>query len=172
MKGFDLLIGAFAAADLDPSIRLVIGGDGSERPQLEALATSLGLGSRVEFRGWMPPQAVADEMAGALAVVVPSRMEAFGIVALEAWRSAAPLVMTARGGARDFVRDGVDGILVDPEDVRDFAGVLRRVAADPALRSALSDAGRARVSNYGWDDIVVRYEKLYAAALGAGGAPS
>jgi glycosyltransferase involved in cell wall biosynthesis len=162
MKGFDLLLQALAQADLDPSIRLVIGGDGPERERLEALATSLGVKSRVDLRGWMDPQAVADAMAGALAVVVPSRMEAFGIVALEAWRSAAPLIMTDRGGARSFVRDGEDGILVDPEDAPAFAAALRRVLEDPALRATLSAAGRSRVQAFGWEQVVAQYKRLYA----------
>jgi len=162
MKGFDLLVRAFATAEIHPSVRLVIGGDGPQRQRLESLVASTGVGSRVEFRGWMPTQEVADVMAGALAVVVPSRMEAFGIVALEAWRSAAPLVMTDRGGARGFVRDGVDGILIDPEDTQEFATVLRRVVEDRRLRLALSDAGRVRVRDFSWDGIVARYEVLYA----------
>ncbi|SFR90902.1 Glycosyltransferase involved in cell wall bisynthesis [Microbacterium sp. cf046] len=162
MKGFDLLLRAFAAAELEPEVRLVIGGDGPERGSLESLVASLGLGARVELRGWMPAAEVAEVMAGALAVVVPSRMEAFGIVALEAWRSAAPLVMTDRGGARSFVHDGVDGILIDPEDTERFAAVLRRLVDDPALRRRLSDAGTIRVRDFGWDGIVARYEDLYA----------
>ena len=169
MKGFDLLLQAVAQAGLEPSIRVVIGGDGPERERLEALAASLHLQSRVELRGWMDPQAVADAMAGALAVVVPSRMEAFGIVALEAWRSAAPLIMTDRGGARSFVRDGEDGILVDPEDTPAFAALLRQVLEDPARRAALSEAGRARVHEFGWNAVVEQYERLYAdAAPGSG----
>jgi glycogen(starch) synthase len=164
MKGFDLLLQAFAAADLDPTVRLVIGGDGPERERLVALAASLGLASRVELRGWMTSQAVADVMAGALAVVVPSRMEAFGLVALEAWRSAAPLLMTERGGARSFVRDGVDGILIDPEDTPRFASTLARLTSDAALRASLSAAGRRRVGEFGWGAVVDRYERLYSEA--------
>lgn len=162
MKGFDLLVRAFGAAELDPSVRLVIGGDGPERVRLETLVAASGLTSRVELRGWMPPQAVADAMAGALTVVVPSRMEAFGLVALEAWRSGAALVMTERGGARGFVDDGVDALLVDPEDVPAFAAILRRVVEQPSLRRALSDGGRLRVRDFGWDGVVARYERLYS----------
>ena len=169
IKGFDLLIEAFAAADLDPSVRLLIGGDGVEKPRLEALVSSLGLGTRVELRGWLSPQAVADAMAGALAIVVPSRIEAFGIVALEAWRSGAPLIMTERGGARSFVHDGVDGILIDPENTGRFAETLHRVVSDPALRTELAEAGRQSVSRFGWPAVVAEYERLYTDTVGMGG---
>lgn len=162
MKGFDLLVEAFAAADLDSSVRLVIGGDGPERAQIEARVEELGIASRVELRGWMPPVAVADAMAGSSAVVVPSRMEAFGLVALEAWRSGAPLVMTRHGGAGGFMRDGEDAVLIDPEDTSAFAATLRRVLDDAALRRRLAAAGRVRVGDFGWDGVVAQYSRLYA----------
>ncbi|GAA1664190.1 glycosyltransferase family 4 protein [Microbacterium lacus] len=161
MKGFDLLIEAFAVAELDPAVRLVIGGDGAERADLERRIAAHGLGGRVELRGWMSPADVARAMAGALAVVVPSRMEAFGLVALEAWRSGAPLVMTSRGGAGEFVHDGVDGVLVDPEDRGALANALERVVADAELRRALAAAGRVQVREFGWDRAVERYGALY-----------
>ena len=107
-----------------------------------------------------------DAMSGALAVVVPSRVEAFGIVALEAWRSGAPLVMTNRGGGPGFVRDGIDGILVDPEDSDALADALVRVSSDEELRARLGAAGRARVGEFTWARVAHAYEELYAAASG------
>jgi glycosyltransferase involved in cell wall biosynthesis len=166
MKGFDLLIDAFATAELDPGIRLVIGGDGPERARLEALIEQRGLQDRIELVGRLSPSSVAAAMAGAVAMVVPSRIEAFGIVALEAWRSGAPLIMTNRGGAPGFVLDGVDGILVDPEDTPALAGALRQVSADAGLRARLSAAGRARVGEFTWSRVARAYEELYAAASG------
>ena len=146
MKGFDLLIDAFARAELERDIRLVIAGDGPEQDRLHAQVDRLALGDRVEFTGRLDGAAVARAMSGALAVVVPSRMEAFGIVALEAWRSGAPLVMTNRGGGPGFVRDGIDGILVDPEDSDALADALVRVSSDEELRARLGAAGRERES--------------------------
>ena len=108
-------------------------------------------------------------MSGALAVVVPSRMEAFGIVALEAWRSGAPLVMTNRGGAPGFVRDGIDAILVDPEDAAALGRALARVSSDERLRMQLTAAGRERVGEFTWARVAHAYEELYAAASDRGG---
>ena len=68
------------------------------------------------FDGRQSPEGVATAMSAATAVVVPSRMEAFGIVALEAWRAGTTLVMTDRGGASEFVTHDEDGLLIDPED--------------------------------------------------------
>ena len=167
MKGFDLLVDAFAAAELDPGIRLIIGGDGAERGELERRIARRGLESRVSLRGWMDTDEVAAAMSSALAVVVPSRAEAFGIVALEAWRSGAPLIMTNRGGAGEFIHDGTDGMLVDPTDTAALARVLERVASlDAAARSELTAAGRDRVVAFSWARVADAYARIYAEILG------
>ncbi len=66
--------------------------------------------------------------------VMPSRLEPFGIVVLEAWRAATAVVATDRGGPPEFVRDGEDGLLVDPFDTAAVAAVLGRVLSDDDLR--------------------------------------
>lgn len=161
MKGFDLLIEAFAGAGLDPAVRLVIGGDGPERGDLVALAAARGVADRVTLLGALDPAAVAQSMAGALAVVVPSRAESFGIVALEAWRAGTALVMTSRGGAVEFVHDERDALLVDPLDRAELAGALRRVVADEALRTRLAAAGHARVGEFAWPAVARAYAALF-----------
>lgn len=160
-KGFDLLISAFAAARLPADLRLMIVGDGPELSSLTEAARALGVQGRVEFPGRLDPGAVAAAMAGATAVVVPSRVEAFGIVALEAWRSGAPLVMTNRGGAREFVRDGEDALLVDPTRVDDLARALERVALDNELRRSLAAAGGRRWPDYTWARAAAQYGAVY-----------
>ncbi|MBM7502739.1 glycosyltransferase family 4 protein [Agromyces aurantiacus] len=168
IKGFDLLVETFARAGLDPDLRLVIAGDGPERPALEALIRSEALDDRVLMAGRLDPATVADAMAGSIAVIVPSRVEAFGIVALEAWRSGAALVMTSRGGAAGFVRDGVDGVLVDPLDAEASADALRRVVADGDLRARLASAGRSRVAEYTWHRVAAAYLACYERVLARG----
>jgi glycogen(starch) synthase len=163
-KGFDLLLTAYARAGLD-SVRLVIGGDGPEHAALSALIHELRLDDRVELVGMLDPASVAELMAGALAVVVPSRVEAFGIVALEAWRSGTPLVMSVRGGASEFMRDGDDALLVDPVETERLAGVIRRISGDAALRARLSEAGARRWREFTWQKVVDDYEDLYRRAV-------
>jgi glycogen(starch) synthase len=161
MKGFDLLIQAFGRARLDSEVSLMIAGDGPERRRLEALVDHHSLRARVRFRGWLDPEAVAQMMASAMSVVVPSRSEAFGIVALEAWRAGAPLIMTSRGGGPEFVDDRVDGLLVDPLEVDQLAHALEDVSQDVMLREALAAAGRLRVEAFDWSRVVDEYEHLY-----------
>ncbi|UNK70151.1 glycosyltransferase family 4 protein [Microbacterium sp. H1-D42] len=166
-KGFDLLIDAFARARPE-GINLLIGGDGPERDALEQRAKQAGLGAVVSFLGRLSPAEVDAYMRAATAVVVPSRSEAFGIVALEAWRASAPLVMTSRGGAGEFVRDGEDGLLVDPTDLSALADVLIRVSSEPTLRRRIGARGRERVKYFRWQSVARGYEALYEAIAPGG----
>lgn len=161
VKGFDLLIRAFTRAALPPGSRLVIGGDGPELERLRSLARDCGMASRCDFLGRLDRTAVVRHMSEASIAVVPSRVEAFGIVILEVWRAAVPLVATTNGGPADIVTDGVDGLLVDPEDIEKFATVLERLAADPELQRRLGAAGRESVTAYTWRRTATDYERIY-----------
>lgn len=169
VKGFDLLIEAFAGAHLDGDPDLIIVGEGPDEGRLRRLIAERNLDDRVRLVGRREPAAVADAMAGAVALVVPSRVEPFGIVALEAWRSGAPLVMTARGGGPGFVRDGVDGILVDPVDIPALRDALTRIVTDHDLRARLSAAGRRRVRSFTWRRVAEAYQSLYDSILAVRG---
>lgn len=160
-KGFDLLIDAFVEADL-PGISLVIGGDGPGLDLLRGQVRDMGVADRVVFAGRLDRGQVVAAMAGATALVVPSRVEAFGIVVLEGWRAGVPLVATSRGGPADLVRDGVDGLLVDPFDLPALAAALRRVATDAELAGRLAAAGAQAVRQHTWGRVVDGYADVYA----------
>ncbi|MGN7977335.1 glycosyltransferase family 4 protein [Microbacterium sp. 22195] len=163
MKGFDLLIDAFAGVEHG---RLEIVGDGPEREALTQQISALGLGDRVRLLGERDAAGVAERIAAATAVVVPSRSESFGIVALEAWRGGAPLVMTSRGGAAEFIRDGEDGLLVDPEDASALTEALRRMLSDAPLRDQLAAAGLERVKAFSWPRVALLYDMVLRAIVG------
>ena len=161
-KGFDLLLAGYAA--MDPAQRtadLVIGGAGAALEQLRAQAEESGIGDRVHFVGRLSRDQVAAAMADAEVFVMPSRLEPFGIVALEAWRAGTAVVVTSRGGAPEFVTDGVDGLHVDPFDTAGVAAVLGRVLTDAGLRRSLAAAGRARVAQFAWPVVADRYRTVY-----------
>ncbi len=173
VKGFDLLIRAFARAvdrgDLPAGALLRIGGSGPEQPALEMLAADLGISDRVELLGALDRRQVAEEMARAAVVVVPSRAEAFGITVLEAWRAHAPVIATTRGGPPEFVEHGVTGVLVDPTDTAALAAAVARVLGDPDLGGAMGDAGwRRTLADFTWARVADRYlERYEACGLGA-----
>ncbi len=77
-------------------------------------------------------------------VVVPSRYESFGLVAVEAMMFGKPVISTLAGGIPEVVADGETGLLVPPSDVAAMAVAMQRLCADSALRSQLGVAGRAR----------------------------
>lgn len=161
-KGFDLLLDAFARADL-AGVDLVVGGDGPELAGLIDRAHALGVADRVHLPGRLGRGEVVAAMAGALALVVPSRVEAFGIVVLEGWRAGVPVVVTAHGGPAEFVTDGVDGLVVDPQDTAALSGALRAVVADEALARRLGERGKEVVRRFTWDRVARDYEAIYAS---------
>ena len=165
-KGFDLAIEAFArVAERHKDATLVIGGEGPMRTALERHATQSGVRGRTRFLGSLDGGGVSRAMADADVFVVPSRIEPFGIVILEAWRASLPVIVTNRGGPREFVRDGEDGVLVDPTDVKALAEALDRMLSSQALRNRVGAAGRGRLCKIAWPKIAKEYQSIYTRAL-------
>jgi glycosyltransferase involved in cell wall biosynthesis len=104
-KGFDLLLKAFAQTESAEDIDLIIAGKGEEENALIQQAQQLGLERRVHFRGQASPEEVVRLLNGCLFVVVPSRREPFGIVALEALAAGKPLLATKTGGLAEFLAE-------------------------------------------------------------------
>ncbi len=168
-KGFDLLLEAFArVAGANPDVGLVIGGDGAARPTLEARARALGIAGQVHFPGRLSRSQVAWATDHASVFVLPSRVEPFGIVVLEAMRAGLPVIVSSRGGATDIVREGVEGLVVDPEDTDALAAALQRIVANPELAARFGAAGRERVQGYDWPGITDRYVGAYRGSPGRG----
>jgi glycogen synthase len=162
-KGFDLLVDAYASLpESDRTFDLAIAGNGPAAEEIERHA-GVGLaGDRVRLLGRLSREEVAAAMAGALFFVMPSRVEPFGIVILEAWRAGVAVIASSRGGAPEYVRDGTDGLLVDPFDVGALGAALRRLAGDDGQRARLAAAGHDRVADFSWPVVARRYQEVYA----------
>jgi D-inositol-3-phosphate glycosyltransferase len=176
-KGPDVAIRTLAEAlARDPSgtadvVLAVVGGPsgasrGAEVVRLMDLASALGVGERVMFFPPQPQSRLADFYAAAEAILVPSRSESFGLVALEAQACGTPVIASAAGGLRFVVVDGVTGFLVEGHDPADHADRLLRILHDPELRDAMGRAGAAHSHRFSWDataDEVLRvYRELVA----------
>lgn len=98
---------------------------------------------RVRFRGFLPADALEQEYADADLLVAPSRYESFGLVFLEAMRYGVACVGTRIGGIPEIITDGLDGVLVPPDDAPALADALARLLGDAAARARLGEAGRA-----------------------------
>jgi glycogen(starch) synthase len=144
-KGFDVAIDALAAVrQTHPDARLLIAGDGPALGALRERAARHGLEQRVEFLGWISPTEIEALLARASIVLVPSRLEGFGLIALEAALMARPVIASDVGGLHEVVQDGVTGVLVAPEDVAAMSAAVTRLLSDPETARAVGRAGRAR----------------------------
>ena len=115
-KRLDHLIRAFARASATcPDIRLVLVGSGSEADSLRQVAQTCGVSERVEFAGGLSPAGVRERMWQANTLVLPSSVETFGVVLVEALATGLPVISTRCGGPEDIVEDGL-GLLVDNDD--------------------------------------------------------
>jgi len=153
-KGFDLLIAAMKSC---PPLTLDIVGDGPERERLLQLAKPLA--GRVVIHGW-----TADVQAwfrNADMVIVPSRWEGFGLVAIEAMASGVPVIAAGVPGLSQVVADA--GLQVKPLDMASLIAAMNRLASEPALRMQLSTFGRSRVQEFGIQKTVEAYRNLYGA---------
>ena len=161
-KGFDLLVDAFSRiAAAHPDIGLVIAGTGDAVQPLSNLAADRGLTQRVHFTGPLGRGEVVGIMRAAEMLVVPSRIEPFGIVALEAWRAGVPLVVTSRGGAAEFVDHGKEGLVVDPLDVPALADSIEALLVSPDERLRLVEGGTRRLPAFLWERLTTAYEDAY-----------
>jgi glycogen(starch) synthase len=161
-KGFDLLLDAFARiAPRHPNVGLVIGGSGSARGELLTAAAAAGLGDRIAFPGTLSRAEIAWALRAAAVFVLPSRVEPFGIVVVEALRAGCPTIVSSHGGATEIVRDGVDGIVADPHDIAALATTIDRLLCDDALAQRLARSGRLRALDFDWGPIAHRYREVY-----------
>ncbi len=160
-KGLDLLIRAFALVrEKLPDAVLRIGGDGDQTPALRELA-----GPGVEFVGSLDRSGVQDLLVRSRVAVVPSRLEPFGIVAVEAMAAGRGVVWSTNGGLADAT--GGLGWGVDPNDTRALADALvaaHREPVDPMV-------ARAHAESLSWENIADRYLAAYSAQTPLGSGP-
>ncbi|MFL5540197.1 MAG: glycosyltransferase family 4 protein [Longimicrobiaceae bacterium] len=156
-KGLDVLVRAFArVAARRPGVRLVVAGDGAGRAETGALAAALGVAERVALLGEQPRARVAELLNGCALFVLPSRAESFGIALVEAMACGRPVVGTRVGGIPEIVHNGVDGLLVPPDDPAGMACAIELLLAD---RPAAERMGaRAR------ETVRLRFQAAHAGA--------
>lgn len=120
------------------------GGNGF-RKVIEALVTELGLTDQVRLLGAVGEDRVREEMLGAHLFVLASHDEGVPVAIMEAMACGAPVIGMDVGGVRELVRDGVNGIVLQPKDPPSLAAAIRSLLDDPARASAFSSVGRATV---------------------------
>ena len=147
-------LGIRALAELPAPTRLVVAGTGTQEAALRALAEQLRVADRVEFAGPVDDDDLVRLYAGARGVLYAPFDEDFGYVTLEAFLAHKPVV-TARdsGGTLEFVEDGVNGYVCDPDPAA-VAAAFARIGGDAGLARSLGDAGYDRARLVTWDGVV------------------
>ncbi|HZS78651.1 MAG TPA: glycosyltransferase family 4 protein [Ktedonobacteraceae bacterium] len=170
-KGVDILLHAWGRMMREPAAwrehvkpRLLLIGEGPLRPQLERIAQELHIQDSVQFLGLRKD--VVELLQQAWGFVLPSRWEGMPNALLEAMSCGLPCVATRVSGSEDIIVDGVNGLLVEPEQPEALAQALRRIIEDIDLAEQMSEEARATmVRDYQLDAIIRRCEELYRRLL-------
>ena len=159
-KGFDFLLNAFAPlGNKFPDWVLEIWGEGAQRGNLENLRDELGLRERVRFPGLTKEH--YKTMAEADIFVLSSRTEGFPNVLGEAMACGLPVVsFDCPSGPSEMIQDGVNGLLVPPENIQELSSSLERLMASVELRNTLGEQARKITESYSLDKIVQSWEEL------------
>jgi GalNAc-alpha-(1->4)-GalNAc-alpha-(1->3)-diNAcBac-PP-undecaprenol alpha-1,4-N-acetyl-D-galactosaminyltransferase len=163
-KGFDLLIEAFARiSERFPQWSLTILGEGPQRRALEELVVQRGLKDRVRLPGWEPePIAVLRQSE---LFVLSSRFEGFPNALLEAMAAGLAVIsFDCPSGPAEIIRDGIDGVLVPPEDVAALANAIERVMADEPLRRRLATEAVHVIDRFSVDRYYARWDAVLQGA--------
>ena len=148
-----------------PGTRLLVAGTGTAEDLLRDATRTHRVRRSVTFLGHLPDADLAALIPAVDAVVLPSRYEPFGIVALEAAAAGAPLVASTAGGLGEVVLDGETGLSFSPGDVSGLAEAVAAALEDPAAAARRVKAARRRLgSDFGWDTIAAATAGLYAGA--------
>ena len=167
-KGHIFLVEAMALLKQRPAARLVIVGEGHERPQSQAAIRRRDLADRVELMGRISDERLNELYAACHIFVLPAIVdstgdtEMLGMVSLEAMRYRKPVVATQVGGISDIVTDEETGLLVSQRDPAALAAAIDRLLGDDALTERLGQAGYdfAR-QHFGWPAVVQQTLALY-----------
>lgn len=175
-KGPDIAVRALAeAVARDPAgmgdvVLAIVGGPsgsghGAEVARLMDLAAALGVSERVMLFPPQPQARLAEFYSASEAVLVPSRSESFGLVALEAQACGTPVVAAAVGGLRYVVVDGITGFLVEGHDPADYADRLLTLLRDPEGAGTMGAAGATQALRFSWDATAAEILSVYGELL-------
>ncbi|HEX9341387.1 MAG TPA: glycosyltransferase family 4 protein [Thermoplasmata archaeon] len=160
-KGIEQFI---EAARYVPDARFLVAGDGSLLPAMKGLAATFGVDGRLRFVGRVSEDGLPRLYAACDVFVLPSvsRLEAFGIVALEAMATGKPVVVADIPGVREVIENGKEGLLADPLNAQDLAEKIRGLLEDPEARQAMGRRGREKVvASFGIERVTDQVEALY-----------
>ncbi len=167
LKGLDVAVRALAALDRRDAVLVAVGGTSgpvgdAHLAEVMAMAEELGVQDRVRFVEAQPHHLLSTFYRAADVVLVPSRSESFGLVALEAAACGTPVIASDVGGLGTLVCHGASGFLVADRDPEQFAAHVDAVLADPGLQAHLAAGGVRIAAGFTWSTTAARLRRVYA----------
>jgi D-inositol-3-phosphate glycosyltransferase len=167
LKGVDVAVRALAELRRPDAVLVIVGGASGVSGQEEvekvtALVDELGLVDRVRFVPPQPHHLLSSYYRAADVVLVPSRSESFGLVALEAAACGTPVVASAVGGLLTLVDHGHTGFLVPGRDAEVFAAYTDELLSNERLAASMAWRAAERARHYTWSTAAARLRRLYA----------
>lgn len=146
-------------------LRFVMAGDGDLLPAAKSLAKKKGIADRIDFPGFLGKDDLGYLLERSSVVVMPSRAEPFGLVALEAIEAGVPVILAAHAGVAELLEHVVK---IDPEDIAAMASAMAQVCTDDAYADRLRKGAQAEIANLTWAGCADRLKSLYRAFLNPG----
>ncbi len=177
-KGMRESLRAFEAIAADfPQAELVLIGFGPDLDSLRDLAAASAFAARIRLTGRLSPVEIAGELAAAQVYLQHSRevggwVEGFGVTLTEAGAAGLPLLASASGGLVDQITEGENGFLFAQGDVAAQAALMRRLAADPALRARLGAGARRLAGRFDARVMAQALEQEILDVIAAKGVPT
>jgi len=166
-KGLPTLIRAAPGVlERFPGTVFSVVGDNHNLGAMKALCRREGVEASFRFWGWQSHDQIQEHYRRAAVFVMPSLIEAFGVVFLEAMAAGVPVIGGDTGGTRELIEDGVNGYLVTPRDHRQLTARIVGLFEDRALRRRLIAGGRRTVGRYTVEAMLERTYVLYGELLG------
>jgi L-malate glycosyltransferase len=164
VKRVEDVIETFSLVRKKRKAKLLMVGDGPDRRKAEWLANTRGIANDVLFLG--KQNNMNEVLSISDILLLPSELESFGLVALEAMACEVPVIATRVGGVPEVVRDGTDGFLYDVGNVPSMAEGCLKILSDSRLRATMGESARDRAHReFCSSKIVQQYESLYAATI-------
>ena len=166
-KGLPLVLEAMQSLIIKhPEIQLDILGKNQNLGRMEQLAGKMGVKEYVNFKGWVPPEEIAKQYRDASIFLMPSLMEGYGLVYLEAMAQGLPVVAGDVGGTRELVRHLENGLLVDPQDSMSLQKSISTLLTDKDSRARVIEGGYRTVAGLDINQMVDQTLAFYERSVG------
>jgi len=162
-KNLGIVIEAFAKTlEIKPNARLVVIGDGPMKKEWQEQAIGLGIEHRIEFKGYVSEQEKIDLISRCSALVFPSLIEGFGIVILEAFALAKPVIASWIDSSSELITNGKDGFLLPPFEPMIWTKIMTNLLLNPAICERMGSEGQMRArKRYQLSDISEKMDLVY-----------